>query len=72
MENRMWKLTSGLALVLFAVGLGGCQLLGSEKSSEANDSASDAPEAVIPVKKVTLKPLPKKRPKGRKSFLQFH
>lgn len=51
MENRTWKLASGLFLVLLALGLSGCQLFGSEKSSEASDSA-DSPEVVIPAEKV--------------------
>lgn len=51
MEIRMSKLAAGLALVLLSSGLGGCQLLGSEKASEANDSAATAPKA-IPVENV--------------------
>ncbi len=55
MEIRMGKLASGLVLVLLSAGLGGCQLLGSEKASEANDSAVKAPKKV-PAKKVASKP----------------
>lgn len=51
METRMAKLASGLALVLLSTGLGSCQLLGSEKASEANDSASKAPK-IVPVETV--------------------
>ena len=59
----MVKLASGLVLVLLAAGVSGCQLIGSEKASEANDSATNAPEVIlaenVQPEAVEVKPNPK-------------
>ena len=58
MENRTWKLASGLFLGLFALGLHGCQLSGGEKSSEAVDVVDEpieiSAEKLEPQKTKTL------------------
>ena len=67
MQTRMWKSTSGLALVLFSLTTGGCQLLSSEKASEANASASDAPAPSGVVEAQSIETPTAEKPEAKKS-----